>query len=144
VEFVLQSVGVLRRKTVVVQENERPHRQCIESLMPHFVAGAHGWEPSNPKCKVLYRAFPVRITYFIRLVVRTPEKKILHLAATDALDVRRRSAVGTDCALGVGVCCAVDWCIIGPVDTKVLHVCLPTHNHSDKRAAQCGGCDLHT
>lgn len=37
-------------KTVVVQENERPHRQCIEFLMPHFVAGAHGWEPSNPKC----------------------------------------------------------------------------------------------
>lgn len=65
VKFMLQSVGVLRRKAVVVQENERPHRQCIESLMPRFVAGAHGWEPSNPKYKVLYGAFPVHTTYFI-------------------------------------------------------------------------------
>lgn len=62
VKFVLQSVGVLRRKAVVVQENERPNRQCIESRMPHFVASVHGWEPSNPKCRLLYRAFPVHTT----------------------------------------------------------------------------------
>jgi len=50
VKFVVQG-----RKTVVIQENESPNRQCIESLMPHFVATVHGWEPSNPKCRLLYR-----------------------------------------------------------------------------------------
>jgi hypothetical protein len=60
--FLRESFGVLRRKNVVVQEDERPNRQCSESHMPHFVTSVHGLEPSNPKFKLLYRAFPVHTT----------------------------------------------------------------------------------